>query len=172
MNALFNDPFWHPDHHRHGDRTRCAHRRSVQVSDVALDRFTDVHAVPPNVTVGVPQNPVPVTVTAVPPAIGPVVGATPVTVGVADVYVNALAFDPDWVSAFVTVTATAPGAPAAGVVQVSDVALDRFTDVHPAPPNVTVGVPENPVPDTVTAVPPAIGPVVGATPVTVGAGAV
>jgi len=47
---------------------------------VVLTTVTPVAAVPPNVTVAPETNPVPVMVTAVPPAVVPEVGETAVTV--------------------------------------------------------------------------------------------
>ena len=55
----------------------------VAVMVVAFTNVTFVAAVPPNVTVGVAVNPVPVIVTTVPPAKAPLVAATLVTVGAA-----------------------------------------------------------------------------------------
>ena len=49
---------------------------------VGLVTENAVPATPPNVTPVAPVSPVPVTVTGVPPAAGPVLGLTPVTVGV------------------------------------------------------------------------------------------
>jgi hypothetical protein len=140
----------------------------THVNDVELSRFTDVQDAPPNVTDGVPVNPVPVTVTPVPPVAGPLFGATAVTVGAAT-YVNADAFDPDCPSGFVTTTFAPPGDPA-GVVQRKEVELSRASDEHAAPPTEAVGVPVNPVPVTVMIEPPVAGPLAGVTSVTVGAG--
>jgi len=67
----------------------------------------------------------------------------------------------------VTTTFTAPAA-CAGVVAVICVALTTTTFVAPAPPNVTVAPVAKFVPVMVTAVPPAVGPLFGLTPVTVG----
>ena len=53
------------------------------MSEVLLTTATPVAAVPPMVTVGPTPNPVPVTVTAVPPVTGPEPGVTLVTVTVA-----------------------------------------------------------------------------------------
>ena len=69
--------------------------------------------------------------------------------------------------AVVTVMSTAPAPPggAVAVIEVAESAVmapdddPKFTDV----------VPERLVPETVTDVPPAVGPLVGITPVTVGA---
>jgi hypothetical protein len=68
---------------------------------------------------------------------------------------------------FVTVTDTAPAAPA-GVVAVIVVLLTTVTPVAAADPNVTVAPDAKFVPVIVTAVPPASAPPFGDTPVTVG----
>ena len=68
----------------------------------------------------------------------------------------------------VTVTVTAPAVPA-GVVAVIRVALATTTLVAAAVPKVTVAPVAKFVPVTVTAVPPAVDPVFGATLLTVGA---
>ena len=68
----------------------------------------------------------------------------------------------------VTVTVTAPAVPA-GVVAVMDVLLTTVTFVAAAEPNVTVAPVAKLVPVIVTEVPPAVDPVFGLTPVTVGA---
>jgi hypothetical protein len=67
----------------------------------------------------------------------------------------------------VTVTVTAPTLPA-GVVAVMVVPFVTTTFVAAAPPNVTVAPAAKFVPVIVTAVPPATGPLFGATLVTVG----
>jgi hypothetical protein len=74
------------------------------------------------------------------------------------------------VDGFVTTTFCAPAA-FAGVVQVSDVADPKATDVHAVPPTVTVTPDTKPVPVTVTEVPPAVEPADGDTEATVGASA-
>jgi len=51
--------------------------------DVALTTITFVAAVPPNVTVAPEAKLVPVMVTAVPPAVDPLLGPTLLTVGAA-----------------------------------------------------------------------------------------
>jgi hypothetical protein len=56
-------------------------------------------------------------------------------------------------------------------VQVSDVADPKATDVHAAPPTVTIAPDTKPVPATVTAVPPAAEPDDGVTEATVGSAA-
>ena len=69
----------------------------------------------------------------------------------------------------VTTTLTTPAA-CAGVVALMDVLLVTETFVAAVAPNVTVAPVEKLVPVMVTFVPPAIGPALGDTPVTVGAG--
>jgi hypothetical protein len=128
-----------------------------------------VRADPPKETMAPAWNALPEIVTAVPPAVAPLVGATLVTAGVGARYVKQVEHEPLWVSAFVTVTVTDPAAWAV-VVPVIVVALIVAT-VRADPPNETVAPKANPVPATVTDVPPAIAPVFGVTEVTVGAGA-
>jgi len=67
----------------------------------------------------------------------------------------------------VTVTVTAPALPA-GVVAVICVPLTTTTFVAAAPPNVTVAPVAKFVPVIVTAVAPAVDPLFGDTPLTVG----
>jgi hypothetical protein len=69
----------------------------------------------------------------------------------------------------VTVTVTAPALPA-GVVAEICVPLTTTTLVAALPPNVTVAPAAKFVPMIVTGVPPAVGPVLGDTLVTVGTG--
>jgi len=76
---------------------------------------------------------------------------------------------PLWPSVLVTTTLTAP-AVCAGAVAVIEVALTTVTFVAEVPPSLTVAPDRKPVPVIVKAVPPATGPDVGATAVTVGAG--
>ena len=71
-------------------------------------------------------------------------------------------------SALVTVTVTVPTAPA-GAVTTSCVAVKPAT-AAPFEPNVTVAPARKPVPVSVTLLPPAGAPFVGAIPETVGAG--
>src|SRR5258706_1255790 len=75
---------------------------------------------------------------------------------------------PNCASMFVTTTATAPRA-CGGVVALIEVAFANVTLVAEIPPMVTVAPAANPVPVIVTGVPPAVGPVAGEIPVTVGA---
>ena len=115
-----------------------------------------------------PVNPVPVTVTGVPPAVGPVSGFTWVTVGAgAGVYVKWSALDVgDVPYGVVTVTSATPLP--AGVVAVIRVAESTTTPVAGRLPTRTVDPATKPVPAIVTVVPPAAGPLAGVTPVTVG----
>src|SRR4029079_14519462 len=136
------------------------------VIDVELATVTLVAAVPPIVTVAPVAKFVPVIVTFVPPAVVPAVGEIAVTVGGAR-YVNPdarVALNP---LALVTTTLTAPAA-WAGVVPVIDVALATVTLVAAVPPTVTVAPVAKFVPVIVTLVPPAVDPLVGEIPVTVG----
>ena len=138
----------------------------VSVIEVALATITLVAATPPNVTVAPVVKSVPVSVTAVPPAVGPEVGLTVVTAGGAT---NVKPFGrlAIWPSRLVTTTVTAP-ALCAGVVSVIEVALTTITFVAATPPTVTVAPAVKSVPVSVTAVPPAAGPDAGLTVVTVG----
>ena len=120
----------------------------------------------PNFTAVTPVNPVPVIVTVVPLVAGPLVGEIPVMVGA---YVNWSAAEVALVPpGVVTVTSTVPVP--AGDFMVREV--DEVTD-KPVPavvPNFTAVAPVNPVPVTVTVVPPATGPAAGEMLVTVGTG--
>jgi hypothetical protein len=132
---------------------------------VLLTTTTLVAAAAPKVTVAPEAKFVPVIVTDVPPAVEPLFGDTPVTVGGAT-YVNPLARLPIW-PLRVTVTVTAPTLPA-GVVAVMVVLLTTTTFVADALPKVTVAPVAKFVPVIVTAVPPAVGPLLGDTPLTDG----
>jgi hypothetical protein len=142
----------------------------VAVMVVLFTTLTLLAAAPPNFTVAPLAKFVPVIVTTVPPAVGPPFGLTLVTLGGA-MYVNAFAKPPLWPPGFPTVTITAPALPA-GVVAVIWVPLTTTTLVAAAGPNVTVAPTVKFVPVIVTAVPPAVVPLFGLTPVTVGAGPV
>src|SRR5208283_1539080 len=125
--------------------------------------------VKPKSTVAPVTNPVPVTVTVVPPATGPAAGEMPVTAGTGS-YVNwsdaEVALIPPGV---VTVTSTVPAEPAGetAVILVPDTTV---TLLAPVKPKSTVAPVTNPVPVTVTVVPPATGPAAGEMPVTAGTG--
>jgi hypothetical protein len=142
----------------------------VAVIDVAEFTVTPVAALPPKATVSPEPKPVPVMVTAVPPAAGPVTGFTLLTVGATGAaYVNwsaeLVALAPPGP---VTVTSTVPDP--AGEVAVIEVAEFTVTPVAAPPPKATVSPEPKPVPVMVTAVRPAAGPLAGETPLTVGAG--
>src|SRR3989449_4977917 len=107
---------------------------------------------------------------AVPPAVGPELGLTAVTVCGGTTYVNS---SPGFAALdcplTVTMTSATP-AGCAGVVALICVALTTLTPVAALPPTVTVAVASKLVPVMVMAVPPAVVPDVGVTAVTVGAG--
>jgi hypothetical protein len=138
----------------------------VAVMLVLLTTTTFVAAVLANFTVAPDTKFVPVIVTEVPPAVDPVAGLTPVTVG-GVTYVNPFVRLP-LCAPTVTVTVTAPALPT-GVVAVMLVLLTTTTFVAAALPNVTVAPDAKFVPVIVTAVPPAVVPVFGLTLLTVGA---
>ncbi|HEY8824113.1 MAG TPA: hypothetical protein VIP07_04430 [Candidatus Limnocylindria bacterium] len=127
-----------------------------------------VSADPPNETVAPVWNPLPATVTLVPPPAEPLAGAIELTVGAGARYVKQPVHVALWLSGFVTTTLTVPAA-CAPVVPVMLVELVVET-VNADPPSDTVAPVWKPVPVIVTAVPPAIAPVVGANDATVGAG--
>src|SRR3984885_10680082 len=108
---------------------------------------------------------VPVIVTAVPPSVDPLFGLTLVTVGVTT-QANPFAGLPPCPFT-VPVTVTAPALPA-GVVAVIVVLFTTPTLVAAVAPNFTVAPAAKLVPVIVTAVPPAAGPLFGATLLTVG----
>src|SRR5208283_4001145 len=136
------------------------------VREVGEAMSSPVPAVVPNLTDVAPVNPVPVTVTVVPPATGPAAGVTPVTVGTGS-YVNwsdaEVALVPPGV---VTVTSTVPVP--AGDFMVREVGEAMSRPVPAVDPNLTDVAPVKPVPVTVTVVPPVRGPAPGVMPVTVG----
>jgi hypothetical protein len=147
----------------------------VTTTDVGDTDTTDAVS-EPNFTVEPVTNPVPLTVTSVPPVTGPSDGDTDVTVGVTTVYVKlspepAVELDPPDV---VTCTFATPTVTVAGVTIVIDVAdtTDTLADGTAIPPTVTDAPVMNPVPVTVTSVPPVTGPVDGDSDVTAGTGAV
>jgi hypothetical protein len=138
----------------------------VAVIVVLFTTATFVAAVLPNVTVAPAKKFVPVIVTAVPPAVGPLFGLTLLTVGGA-IYVNALAKLPLSPLLLVTVTVTTPALPA-GVVAVIVVLFTTTTFVAAVLPNVTVAPVAKFVPAIVTAVLPVSAPLFGLTLLTVG----
>ncbi len=143
---------------------------AVTVSEVA-DADVTVAALDPKSTVSpdaVALNAVPVMVTVVPPASGPLVGLIDVIDG-ALLYVYVAAFDVPLTVA--TVTLTEPAEPA-GAVAVSEVDVGVPVTVAVFEPNLTVSpdaVVLKPVPVMVTVFPPAGAPLVGLMLVIVGA---
>ena len=138
----------------------------VVVIVVLLTTTTLVAAAAPKVTVAPEAKFVPVIVTDVPPAVGPLLGDTLLTVGLTT-YVNPLVRLPLWPIELVTVTVTAPAVPA-GVVAVIVVLLTTTTFVAAAPAKVTASPVAKFVHVIVTAVPPVVVPLFGDTLVTVG----
>ena len=144
------------------------------VSDVLLATITPVAEVVPNMTEVAPVRAVPVTVTTVPPAVVPLVGETPETVGAGT------ATKVNWSAELValvplderTVTSTVPvPAEVVAVIEVSLFMVKLAAGVAPKLTPVALGL-VKPVPVMVTAVPPAAVPLVGAMSVTVGGGAI
>jgi hypothetical protein len=134
----------------------------VTVTDVdVLDKI--VATLAPKFTAVGPARPVPVTVTCWPPIDGPELATAPDTKGKVP-YVNRSAGKVlDVTPAAVTVTSTVPAA-SAGEMTVQVVLDEQLTAVPAVPPKLTVVAPgTNPVPVTVTTVPPPIGPELGAT---------
>ena len=132
-------------------------------------QFTEVARLEPNLNT-VPlvptTKPMPLTVTMVPPAVGPLLGATEVMAGVnlkRSFKVTALV-----PTGVVTVTCTVPSN-SAGDTAVIDVGELTTKLVALTDPNLTDVAPVKPVPVIVTDVPPAVGPEFGLTLVTVGA---
>src|SRR5262249_52427134 len=111
----------------------------VQVMVVAFMTTTLVAALPPKETVAPATKPVPVIVTAVPPAAGPLLGLTDVTVGAVPTKVN---WSPGGLAAevafsVVTNTSTVP-AGSAGETAVRLVDETNTTLVPDTVPNLTV----------------------------------
>ncbi len=140
----------------------------MTVMEVADLTMNDVALVVPNFTAETLIRLVPVMVTLVPPALGPTLGLTPVTVA-ASWYRNwSLGEVPEVPPALATITSTVPADPA-GDVAVIVLAELTVNEVAGAEPNVTPETPVKPEPVMVTRVPPASGPTIGRTAVTVGA---
>jgi len=138
---------------------------AVAVIEVAETTTTFVAELAPNFTAVAPVKLVPVMVTTVPPAAGPLVGLNAVTVGAATyVKLTTLVDVPPGV---VTVTVAAPATPA-GEVAVIEVAELTTTFDAAFAPNFTAVAPVKFEPVIVTDVPPAAGPLVGLSDVTVG----
>jgi hypothetical protein len=142
----------------------------VVVISVSETTVKDAAGVAPKSTAFAVVKSVPVIVTGVPPAVGPALGATELTVGSAT-NVNWSAGEVEEVPpAVVTVTSTVPTAWAGEVVVISVLettvkepaaVVSKSTDVAPV----------KLVPVMVTGMPPPVGPDVGATAVTVGGAA-
>ena len=139
----------------------------VAVIWVELTTVTAVAAALPKVTVAPARKPVPVRVTAVPPAVEPLAGEMPLRVregGSTKVKpLPRVALRP---LVFLTVTLTAP-AEEAGVMAVIWVELRTVAALASALPKVTVAPVRKPVPVRVTAVPPAVEPLAGEMPLRV-----
>src|SRR5207302_848471 len=130
-------------------------------SGVFTSLVKDAASVDPNFTDVAPVKPVPVIVTVVPPAVGPAVGLTEVTVG-ASRYKNSSETDvADVPPTVVTRTCTGPAA-CGGAVAVICPSLSTVKDAD-VEPKLTSVAPVNPEPEIVTIVPPALGPAVGFT---------
>ena len=138
----------------------------ITVIDLSLTTLIEFPALPPNFTDDMPVKLVPVIVTIVPPAVGPLDGVTDVIVGAAT-YVKpfVLVADP---SDVVNTTSTTP-ADFTGATTLTEVALTIVTDLPAVSPNITDFVPRKFVPVIVTLMRPAIGPLDGDTDVIVGA---
>lgn len=128
---------------------------------VELTTATEVAAALPKVTVTPARKPVPVRVTSVPPAAGPLPGEMPLRVGGLR-KVKPLARLALWPLLFVTVTLTAP-AEDAGVMAVIWVELLTLTELARPPPKETVAPASKSLPVMATAVPPPVGPLAGET---------
>ena len=146
------------------------------VAAVICDSVLTMNAaagVVPNVTAVAPVKSVPVTVTVVPPWTGPEEGFTALTVGGAggvelNVNWSAGALIIEVPPAVVTVTSTAAGDSGGEVAEIC--VADTGKKVAETVPNLTVVAPARLVPVMVTEVPPPVEPLLGLTPVTVGAG--
>jgi len=138
----------------------------VPVMLVALIVAT-VSAAPPNDTVAPAWNPVPLTVTEVPPALDPLFGVTELTVGAGTTYVKQPQLEL-CESGLVATTLTAPAA-CAVVVPVMLVGL-TVEIVSAEPPKETVTPVWKSLPAIVTAVPPRLDPLAGVTEVIDGGG--
>ena len=126
-----------------------------------------VAGIVPNITIVAPVNPLPIIITLVSPASGPLVGTMPDMVG-PDEYVNWSAAEMSLVPpGAVTLMSTVPADPAG---EVAVILAPEFTvkPVAGIEPNITIVAPVNRLPVIITLVPPARGPLVGEMPVMVG----
>jgi hypothetical protein len=137
------------------------------VADICVELSTvKIAALPPKLTSVAPVRSVPVMVTAVPPAAGPLLGVTPVTVGATTSVKSSapeVALVPPGVT---TLTSTVPVR--AGLVAVIWVELSIVKLVAAVRPKLTALAPPKFVPVMVTDVPPLVGPALGATALTAG----
>jgi hypothetical protein len=139
---------------------------AVTLQLVVEEQLTELTTVVPNCTVIEPStNELPVIATVVPPAAGPELGLTAVTVG-PSTKVNWSAEDvADVPPMVVAVRSTAPAA-CAGEFTVHVVTVPHATEVPAFAPKAMVVAPgAKPTPVTVTCVPPPVVPLVGLTPV-------
>jgi hypothetical protein len=141
----------------------------IAVICVAESTVKDAAAVAPKATAVAPVRSVPVMVTEVPPAVGPELGTTEVTVGGATKVNWSAALVAEVPPGVVTVTWTRP-AEWAGDIAVICMAESTVKDAAAVVPKATAVAPVRSVPVMITDVPPAIGPELGTTEVTVGAG--
>jgi hypothetical protein len=141
---------------------------ATAVIELLETTLNDVAGELPKLTAVAPVKPVPFIVTFVPPIIGPLVGERPVTVGAATYVNSSAAVTADVPLGVVTVTSTVPAFPIGevAVIEVEETTLNALASVLPKCTNVA---PVKFVPVIVTTVPPAVGPLVGERPVTVGA---
>ena len=127
-----------------------------------------VAATPPNFTPVAPLKALPVMVTVWPPATGPELGETLLTVGAGARYVNRSFTDVALVpAAVVTVTSTLPGVPA-GEVAVMEPSPFTVNESAGDVPKLTLVAPVKPAPLMVTVVAPLVPPLFGEMPVTCG----
>ena len=134
---------------------------------VALETKKLLALVVPNFTIVAPLRVVPKTLTVVPPASGPPEGTTEVTVGAAWKVNWSLAEVAEVPPGVVTVMSMTPAA-SAGDVAFIEVEDNTEKLLAATGPNLTAETFVKPVPVTETTVPPAVGPTVGFTEVTVG----
>jgi hypothetical protein len=140
------------------------------VISVLETTVSEAAAVAPKWTELAPVKPVPVMVTGVPPAVGPEVGATALTVGGATKVNWSLELVGDVPLELVTVTSTVP-AEWAGEVVVISVSETTVNEAAAVVPKWTDVAPVKVVQVIVTGVPPAVGPDVGEIALTVGSAA-
>jgi hypothetical protein len=133
---------------------------------MASVRTVNTAGLGPKKTLVAPVKPVPVRVTLLPPAIGPVVGLRLVRVGVAT-YMNVAPLL--MAAALLTVTELAPTDPL-GEMAVTELSEFTVKDAAGLGPKKTAVALVNPVPLMVTDVPPVRGPELGVMELTTGVG--